>query len=78
MDRQVKKDISIGNYHQENIRILFQSSDGLNGTLRNTSLYPEEAKNNGRQTQEAIAKNEIRIVATKLWQISSNNSICII
>ena len=70
IDRQVKKDISTGNYNQENIRILFQSPDDLNGTLRNTSLYPEQAKNNGWQRQEAIAKNEIRIVATKMEKFS--------
>lgn len=31
MDRQVKKDISIGTYNQENIRLLFQSPDSLSG-----------------------------------------------
>lgn len=44
MDRQVKQDISIGNYNQENIRVLFQSLGCLNGTLWNTSLYPEPVK----------------------------------
>ncbi|MDR5616659.1 hypothetical protein [Arsenophonus sp.] len=70
MDRQVKQDISIGNYNQENIRVLFQSPGGLNGTLWNTSLYPEQVKNSGWQRQESIAKNEMRIVATKMEKLS--------
>jgi hypothetical protein len=75
MDRQVKKDISIGYYDQENIRLLFLLLDCLSETLRYSPLYPKQTKDNGGQRQEAIAKNEIHIVATKMDKFSQKQRL---
>lgn len=73
---EIKNDVSTGLYRMDDVRDLFSSPSGLNGTLKNTSRYPDASKNNGWQRAEAITKNELRVVSQlKNFQIGENSPL---